>query len=307
MNNRPKILITGGNGYIGSKLIRSLIDENYSISIILRKNSKLDSLKDIIDRIGIYIYDSLEDIIYILSLVKPDLVIHLASYFVGQHSILDIKKLIHSNIEYGTYILEGMAQSNIKNFINTSTYWLHYNNEDYNPVNLYASTKKAFLDILKYYHELYEINVVNLELSDVYGEDDPRPKLINILKNAIESNTELLLSPGEQFIDLVYIDDVINAYIIATKEILNLNNDIAQFKNYAVTSGEPISVIDLVYKIKRLLNLNCENIKVGLKPYRKREIFTKIQAIKTIEGWKPRIKLETGLRKVFDSFLKYEN
>lgn len=298
MIDRKKILVTGANGYIGSKLIKDLILKGYDLSIIARKESNLSLLKNVSEKINIYYHNnSVESIVNIFEITKPDVVIHLASLFISQHQPSDIKSLIESNIEYGTYLLEGMVQNGIKNLINTSSYWLHFNNEEYNPVNFYAATKKAFLDILFYYKELYDLNVITLELADIYGIDDPRKKLINILKEAIKYDNELLISSGEQYIDLVYIEDVINAYNIALEKLLNTVENI--YANYAVTSGNPISIKSLIQQIEIIIGKKCNNIKIGAKPYRKREIFKKIDFNKKIENWEPIIDLETGLKKVF--------
>jgi len=303
---KKKILITGANGYIGSKLVIDLILKGFDLSIIVRKDSNLSLLKNVTDKINIYYHNnSIESIVNIFKISKPDVVIHLASLFISQHQPSDIKNLIESNIEYGTYLLEGMVQNGIKNIINTSSYWLHFNNEEYNPVNLYAATKKAFLDILFYYKELYDLNVITLELADIYGVDDPRKKLINILKEAVKYDNELLISPGEQYIDLVYIDDVINAYNIALEKLINTNANI--YANYAVTSGNAISIKSLIQKIETIIGRKCNNIKIGAKQYRKREIFKKINFNKTIENWKPIISLETGLKKIFLNSNNNEN
>ena len=62
---------------------------------------------------------------------------------------------------------------------------IHKNSEKYLPLNLYAATKKGFLDIIKFYEvSNKDIKFYNLFLHDIYGENDKREKIIRtIIKN----------------------------------------------------------------------------------------------------------------------------
>ena len=187
MNN---YIITGATGFIGSNLVRVLLKNNSKITIITRKNSDYSKILDIKDKLNIYEYNGdIIELVNLFNLINPDLVIHLASSFILNHRLDEIDKLIDSNIRFGTQILEAMKLSNCKKIINTSSYYQHYNNEIYNPVNLYAATKQAFEDIIYYYSSSeYNIKSITLELFDTYGENDSRPKILNLLLCSLFDN-----------------------------------------------------------------------------------------------------------------------
>ena len=200
-----KYIITGASGYVGSNIVKELVKRGEEVYIILRDTSKLDLLMEVKSAINIYIYNGdLEQLISYFNSIKANIVIHTASLFISQHKSDDIDNLIDSNIKFGTEILEAMKLSGIKKFINTSTSWQHFNNEKYNPVCLYAATKEAFENIIKYYYEAFEIDCISLEIYDTFGKGDKRPKLLNQLIKFRKNGNILDMSPGMQSIDLVY-------------------------------------------------------------------------------------------------------
>ena len=213
MISPTKALITGVTGFVGSHLARRLVKDNWKVTAIIRSSSNRDLIRDIENSIQLYEYDgTVASMQTILAESQPEIIFHLASFFVSEHQFQDIAKLIHSNIIFGTHLVEAAISNDCFHFINTGTSWQHFENESYNPVNLYAATKQAFNDILKYYVEAHKLKVVTLKLYDTYGPDDPRPKLINLLKRTAETGETLDMSLGEQLIDLVHVDDVVNAY-----------------------------------------------------------------------------------------------
>jgi len=291
------VLVTGGTGFIGSHLVKKLLDLNYNVHIIVRPDSNIELLVDCIDKISFHEYNSdYSSIEKAIVDSKPDVVFHLASAFIAQHKDYEIEKLICSNILFGTYILEAMANNNVDKLINTGTSWQHYKNEEYSPVNLYSATKQAFEDIVKYYSEIGAVRSIHLKLFDTYGKDDNRPKLMKLLKNSSISNQRLEMSEGNQLLDMVYIDDVINAFIRAY-ELLSegyLNNE-----SFGVSSGHRISLKNLVYKINEVTG-NDLPVTFGSRPYRNREVMDPWSTFETLPGWSPQILLETGIKYFFE-------
>ena len=79
MNN---IMITGATGFIGSHLIYELINNEYNVAILCRKESKLDKFKNIINKIKVYkVDDNINKIIMALNEFKPNCIVHLAAIF----------------------------------------------------------------------------------------------------------------------------------------------------------------------------------------------------------------------------------
>ena len=294
MNN---YIITGATGFIGSNLVRVLLKNNSKITIITRKNSDYSKILDIKDKLNIYEYNGdIIELVNLFNLINPDLVIHLASSFILNHRLDEIDKLIDSNIRFGTQILEAMKLSNCKKIINTSSYYQHYNNEIYNPVNLYAATKQAFEDIIYYYSSEYNIKSITLELFDTYGENDSRPKILNLLNNYANSKKALDMSLGEQILGITYIDDIVSAYL-KTIQLISIKEDNIPDK-YSLISENRIKLKDLVRLYEQVTNKKI-NVNLGAKPYRNRQIMNPWDKGKHLPQWQARISISEGIKKCF--------
>jgi nucleoside-diphosphate-sugar epimerase len=224
-------------------------------------------------------------------------VFHLASLFLSQHDAKDVESLIHSNVLFGNQLLEAMRVNEVSRLINTGTSWQHYNNEEYNPVCLYAATKQAFEAILEYYVQACGIKAITFKLFDTYGPNDPRPKLFHLLKKAAASGESLNMSAGEQLIDLVHIEDVIDAYLIAAQRLLN--DKVLAHESYAVSSKKPLPLKKLV---ETFSTATGQNVKVnwGARPYRFREVMTTWRYGISIENWQPKVSLDNGLKMIHE-------
>lgn len=289
-------LVTGATGFVGSHLVRRLIKEGWETHIITRPSSNLTQLEDVAGKVIIHQHDgTTSSMINIVEEVKPEIVFHLASLFLAQHTPEDIEHLVQSNLLFGVQLAEAMTLQGVTKLINTGTSWQHYENEDYNPVCLYAATKQAFEDMLKFYVEASKLKVITLKLFDIYGPDDPRPKLFTLLRKIAEEHTELAMSPSEQLIDLVYIDDVIDGYLLAAKRLVD--DKVSNMEEYAMSSGNSISLKDLVVAYGQAIGKSLF-IKWGGRPYRFREVMVPWSKGERLSGWKPRIGLTEGIKKM---------
>ena len=188
-----------------------------------------------------------------------------------------------------------MVQNDVYCLINTGTFWQHFQNDDYNPVCLYAATKQAYEMILKYYLETTALKVITLKLYDTYGPNDPRKKLFALLETAAKEQQLLKMSPGEQLIDIVYIDDVVQAFILAAQRLQKQNK--TNHEIYAVSSGNPISLKKLV-AIYENVSGNKLDIQWGGRPYREREVMKPWDKGKWLPGWRPKYNLEQGIARI---------
>jgi nucleoside-diphosphate-sugar epimerase len=220
-------------------------------------------------------------------------VFHLASLFIAEHRSDQVTDLINSNLLFGTQLAEACARTGVKRFINTGTSWQHYRSDTYDPVCLYAATKQAFEDILDFYANAFSICVTTLKLFDTYGPDDPRPKLVNLLVKAMENGEALDMSPGEQFLDLVHIDDVTRAFAICAQQLIDGTSN-KPHERYAVSSNSPLSVRQLVALIEQVSG-KVIKVAFGARPYREREVMAPWQGGMTPPGWHPQIDTITGL------------
>lgn len=297
MRNNKVALVTGATGFVGSHLVKRLVNDKWNVHIITRPQSNINVIGEVTEGLRIYKHDgTTEGMAYILDKTKPSIVFHLASVFFAQHQSKDIEALIKSNILFGTQLVEAMVKNSIYKLINTGTSWQHYNNEDYNPVCLYAATKQAFEAILKFYIKTTPLQVVTLKLFDTYGPNDPRPKLFNLLKKVAEEQKPMAMSPGEQLIDIVYIDDVVDAFIVAAERLLNDKAD--KYEDYAISSGKPIKLRDLVETYEKVIGRKLP-IEWGECHYREREVMLPWNKGRLLPGWRLLIGLEEGVRSMY--------
>ncbi len=287
-----RILITGATGFIGSNLSQELA-KSHEVGIIVRSNSNV--AKEVSACITEqYLYDgSFESINQSFRSFKPETVIHLASYYVYEHTPEEIDTLIESNLKVGAYLLEAMKLNGVKNLINTGTSFEHFGEDLDSAVNLYAATKQAFGNLCKFYCDAGHIRAVTLKLFDTYGENDQRKKLLYLLRENIKTQAELKLSPGEQIIDLVHIQDLINAYQIVLNNISGYEESYSEF---GLSGQQRCSLKELVSLIEKISGGNV-NINWGARPYRDREVMSPWESFTSLPGWQPQIALEQGIRR----------
>ena len=296
-------LVTGATGFIGSRLVARLVEMGWSVHVIVRENSKLDEIQSIIEKIQVHVYKgNTQELIDIVGISSPDIVFHLASLFIARHKSDEVSSIIDSNLKFPTQLLEAMSVNGVKYLINTGTSWEYADSDKYNPVCLYAATKHAFESLMEYYVQSYELRTITLKLFDTYGPRDPRKKIISLLSRIASSGEIFSMSPGEQEIDLVYIDDVIDAYLIAANEVIKI---FPGLRHYDISSQAPITLKKLVNEFGKISNQKM-NIAWGTLPYREREIMKCSRKLKILPGWKPKISLTDGLNHIRELSLKNE-
>jgi nucleoside-diphosphate-sugar epimerase len=293
-----KILMTGSTGFIGTHLYSKLKKSDCDIKVIINKNPIVYS-ENILEEKDIHTYVNHYKLKDFITSFNPDLCIHLASSSSEDGSLESIDNLINSNLKFSTELINSLSLSSCRKFINTGTSWQHYESVVYNPVNLYAATKQAFQDILLYYAEAFDFRIITLKLFDTYGPNDHRKKIINLLLNQIKSEQPIKLTPGNQLINLVHVDDIVEAYMVAIELIVKNSGE--KITEYGVSSNKSISIKSLVKLIEELSGSDL-NIIFGGFNYRNREVFTPWRSFNLLPGWKPKIELDAGLKEMLNDY-----
>ena len=267
------ILITGCTGFIGSNILNKF-QKNNKIYIILR--NKKDNKKFKNKNVKIINYKNYDELNKKISKIKAELIIHTATHYAKIHNQKDLKEFSNSNILFGNIILENLKSMKTKKFINFSTVWEDYNGIKNNYFNLYSAYKKAFSKILNFYRNKFKkVKFYELMISDTFGKNDNRLKIINVLRKNYKSNTKTKIISKNLYVNFLNVEDITNAvYLIYKKNIkpakylLKNNSDTNIHKMIQIFNKEN----DRKIKVKWLSN---KLIKEKSLPYKK------------LKSWKP--------------------
>lgn len=285
------VIVTGATGYIGPRLVQALRSNGNTVHVLARdpKRVEQNSAHHVIA-----IPDTTSALVDIVGKVKPRVCFHLATHFLPTHKPDDIPALIRANVEFSTMMGEACARTGNVRFVNAGTLWQHVEAKEYGPASLYAASKQAFLDMLRYYADVESLEVIHLDVSDTYGPNDPRPKLLQHLVRAASTGEALAMSEGNQLLDPVYVDDAVRAFVVAG----DIDRQSEPLSRYSISSGNLISLRDYVATLERATGKRVP-IHWGARPYRPREMFTPWTWAPPLPGWEPQISLEEGFRAVF--------
>ncbi|MCX8040087.1 MAG: NAD-dependent epimerase/dehydratase family protein [Planctomycetota bacterium] len=291
----PIALITGSSGFIGQHVLAQFPAFGWTAIGLARNPNKcrpevLRNGSQVVQDPGNY--DGFCDLLHEL---HPDVIIHLATRYIKDHKPSDIPDLIRSNIAYGAELLEAMRSCGVQRLVIAGTTWQHHlvDDEQYVPSNFYAATKQAFEDLVRWYVDACGFSAIALRLTDTYGPDDPRRKLFTLLQEAAQSGEPLRMSPGEQLLDPLFVDDAVAAFAVAAHRILQVDH---RFEIYRVTPGQPRKLRDIVTLWCQITGKN-PTIMWGGVPYREREVMRPWTGGKVLPGWKPAVSLEEGIRR----------
>ena len=270
MNN---VLITGSNGFIGSNILEGILLNNKVILILRRIDNKKKFNNK---RIKILYFDNYNQLDKKLKKIKAEIVIHCATHYIKAHKTKDISKFAESNILFGNIILDNLKNMKTKKFINFSTVWEDYNAIKNNNMNLYSVYKKAYALLINYYKKIIPgVFFYEIMLSETFGINDKRQKLINVLKNNYKANKSTKINSSNLSINLLNVKDIVNAIELIIKKNV-------EPKKYVLKN-------DITYKISNLINLfNRKNTrKIKVRWLSRKIIKEKIFKYQILKGWKP--------------------
>ena len=280
-------LVTGGTGFVGRHLVEHLRAAGWQVHTLVRSKAESASGPSVHPYHG-----ETAEVIEAMESCKPDVVFHLASLFLARHMPQQIAPLIQANVLFGTQLLEAMSGAGVKSLVNTGTSWQHFHSGGYCPVNLYAATKQAFEDILAYYVDAAGIRAVTLSLFDSYGTGDTRKKLLHLLLNCLETDSELQMSAGHQILDLTHVNDICEAFLHAARLVRNPKQP--PLSSYAVSGGQRMTLREIVATLEKAAGRSL-HIKWGARPYRPREVMHLWDG-PALPGWQARITLTEGFK-----------
>lgn len=302
-----KVLVTGGAGFIGSHLVDRLIKEGHKVVVV--DNLSSGKKENLNPRAKFYKIDICSPkISQIFKKEKPQVVFHYAAQIDVRKSLEEPADDAKINI-LGTLCLLGNCQKfKVKKFIFASSVGVYgepktlpvRENHPLNPIAPYSIGKLAIEKYLKFY-QAQGFNSVILRYANVYG---PRQNssgeggVVAIFINKIlKGEKPVIFSSGLQTRDFLYIDDGVEAAVLALKAPAGFI--------YNVGTNKEITVNNLLNLISKILN---KKIRPIYKPLRQGEIIKSridYSKIKKELNWKPKYGLEKGLKKTIEWFKEY--
>ncbi|MFH0797803.1 MAG: NAD-dependent epimerase/dehydratase family protein [Candidatus Woesearchaeota archaeon] len=287
-----KVLVTGGNGFVGTHLVKRLRMLQAEVYAVDKSSSdeKVDAL-DIAD------HEKARDY---LDRVKPNYILHLAAMMSKADN--DRDTVIRVNYDATKNILD--SYGSYDKFVYVSTSEFYYGNvppfrEDMkaNPTTPYSESK---LLCENYCNGLIAQGkpIVIVRPPIVYGPGQGLGMFIPTLVMTCLSNEEFRMTKGEQTRDFLFVDDLVDLLVQA------LTTEAVNGETINAATGRPVPLVDVVNEVRRLTQ-SKSNIQLGAIPYRDNEAmeyYHDISKARRLLNWSPRFSLEDGLKLTVESY-----
>jgi len=295
--NHKRVLITGGFGFIGSHLVKRLLQDNAEIHIIGRSNTNKFRLLDDLDKIIIHETDICDAFAIdpIIREINPDYGFHLAGYGINS-AHTDYEKAASTNVLGSVNIMKSLCQTDCKKIINMGTCSEYGNSEACEscplaPENIYGSTKAAATTILHQIAKENKKDIVTLRPFGVFGEGEEPHKIFSYVIINILRGNDVPLTNCEQYRDYCHVENIVDAMLLACEKTEIIN----EIFNVASGESHPLHYyIDLIFELME----SEKKPLYGHVAYRDTELWnpkTDINKITSMLNWKIKIPLKEGI------------
>jgi nucleoside-diphosphate-sugar epimerase len=307
-----RYLVTGGAGFIGSHLVRRLIGGGGLVRVVDNLSTGYSQrLDDVRDCIQLLTGDLADESVAAEAVKDMDYVLHQAAVPSVQRSIMDAMATNRSNVTATLNLLEKSRNAGVRRFVyaaSSSAYGdtevLPKNEEmPANPLSPYALQKWVGERYCKLYYELYGLETVSLRYFNVFGPgQNPYSEYSAVIPrfatNLLAKEPITVYGDGEQSRDFTYIDNVIEANILA----LRVRNAPGEVCN--IGCGQRVSLNELIRMLEKIVGVRAQVNYVAAKPGDVRHSLADITKAERVLGYIPKVQMETGLRKTVESYAK---
>jgi UDP-glucose 4-epimerase len=297
MAKSSRVLVTGGAGFIGRRVVRALLAEGHEVTVVDLRAFPDPAVRSVVGDL------CQPDIVAQAVSPGTDAIIHLAAVTSVLKSVEDPVRTYRLNVDATARLLERARETETHTFLLASTNAVVGNvgsstmTEDVplRPLTPYGATKAAAEMLLGSYTNCYGINGTALRFSNVYGpgmaeKDSFIPRL---MRAARDGEGVQVRGDGSMLRDVVHVDDVVQGI----------------FKAWAANhqgplilgSGQSVTVNDMVETARRVTGrpLPVEHVPVGSGEMP--AVVLDISAIRAL-GYQPRYDLEKGMATVWPDF-----
>ena len=296
-----KILVTGGAGFIGSHLVKSLVNARAKVSVIVKYNSIINCprLLNVWNKIKIIESDLRNlDSVDSIKKLRFDYIFHLAAYNHVGDSFRHVTENINSNLFSTVNLLDhGPRFEKFIHIGSSEIYGLQkkvpFNvNEIPVPMSPYALAKYSSEMYARLKSRQSKNNLICIRPFNTFGPYQSEKAIIPEIIIKCLLGKEIKTTSGEQTREFNYVDNIINGILLVCQKVKHLDKPIN------LGSNNPIKIKNLVKKIHKLTK-SKSILKIGAIRHRPNEIW-KMQAenkfVTKSLGWKPSITFDVGLK-----------
>lgn len=302
-------LITGGAGFIGSAVAKSLMKRGDRAILIDNFNDYYDpSLKR--DRISIFLKDHQnsfvlhegdirdeEFITKVFAKEKPNKVLHLAAMAGVRASLEDPRLYADVNVMGTMNLLETARKNNVQNFVYASSSSVYGANEKTpfqeadsvdHPVSPYAATKKSTELLAHTFSHLYKMPTTGLRYFTVYGPwGRPDMGVFKFPANIINDETIDIYNNGDMQRNFTYIDDIVSGTITVLDA--NLPCDIMN-----IGGDKTVKLMDFIGAVEKAIGKEAKKNMMPMQPGDVKSTEADISKLSAL-GWSPQTDVDTGI------------
>lgn len=305
-----KVLITGGNGLIGSHLSERLIDNGDSVTLFDLKFNSNTQNQDCDKIIGdVRDYNSVKK-----AVTGNDAVFHFAAVSRVVWGQQDPRVCWNTNVMGTLNVLEaGRKVEKRPVILNASSREVYGEpqylpvNEDHpkNPKSVYGMSKLCAEKACLSYLDNFGIDTVVFRFSNVYGsERDQRDRVIPKFVIRALRGEDIILNGGDQILDFAFIDDTVSGIIKAYENCFEDRLDIFG-EDFNFVTGRGVSVFELAKMIVDLTGSNSKIIKKEAMDFDVRRFYGDPSKSRRLIGYRPSVKLEDGLKILKERLLEH--
>jgi UDP-glucose 4-epimerase len=296
-----EVLVTGAAGFIGSHLVRRLVAEGALVHILLKKGESRWRIQDLLSHLTLWEADlcDLAALQYALSLFNPRIIFHLAAHVDTAQSWDIVPSMIQNNIVGTVNILMALKDTGFDTFVYASS------SEEYGdlssplsegqreaPISPYSFSKLSGTAFCQMAAKTFALPITILRLFPTYGPSQQGSMLIPSAIHDLLLKQEFRMTAGEQRRDFIYVDDVVNAFILIA------GSEHTKGEVFNVGSGKPRKVKEIVELIRQYIGDDVSVIR-GAIPCRAgegKECYCDNSKIRQLTNWSPKVSLKEGLR-----------
>ena len=318
-------LVTGGAGFIGFHLSRSLLEQGVRVIGFDNLNDYYDvQLKE--DRLAIlkehenytFIKGDLsnkEDVLRLFREYAPQVVVHLGAQAGVRYSIDNPDAYMQSNVMGFFHILEGCRHFSVDHLVYASSSSVYggndkipFSTEDQvdEPVSLYAATKKSNELMAHAYSNLYHIPVTGLRFFTVYGPyGRPDMAYYKFTRKILAGEPIQIYNNGDMYRDFTYIDDIVKGMenILCNPPAKNAKG--VSYKLYNIGNNKPEKLMDYIETLEKCLGKTAVKEFLPMQPGDVYRTYADVTDLMRDYDFKPCTTIEEGLSRFVQWYREY--